>query len=74
MEVIRIWVHCRKKMGKAKVKLTGVTDVQRVNEGAVVNRGNSVDRGNRGYREGVSGNRGDKGNTLQEQHQQWEET
>lgn len=43
--------HCRKKIGTAEVALTGVTDIQRVNEGTVVNRGNSVDRGNRGYRE-----------------------
>jgi hypothetical protein len=49
MEVIRILVHYRKKIGT--VTLTGVTDIQRVNEGAVVNRGNSVYRGSRGYRE-----------------------
>ncbi len=36
MEVIRILAHCRKKVGTAEVALTGVTDIPRVNEGAVV--------------------------------------
>ncbi len=35
-EVIRILAHCRKKIGTAEVVFTGVTDIQRVNEGAVV--------------------------------------
>ncbi len=59
MEVIRILAHCRKKIGTAEVAFTGVTDIQRVNEGAVVNRGNSIDRGNKGY--GIIGNERNRG-------------